>query len=279
MAKLFPTFIALTAATSLSLAATFLTDSNAVHAADAGDIPRTADGKPDFNGLWQALGNNHWGVEPHNARMGPDYRWGALGAIPAGLGIVEGGEIPYTPEARATQQENQADWLARDPVVKCYMPGVPRANYMPFPFHIVQSPEHLIMAYEFASASRVIYMDRPDFAAPVPSWMGHSLGRWEGDTLVIDVTEQMPDTWLDHSGNHHTEQLKVTERYTHLGRDVIEYEVTLEDPGVYTRPWSMKMPLYRRMDENAQLLEFKCVEFAEELLYGHLVKGAERTEP
>jgi hypothetical protein len=159
------------------------------------------------------------------------------------------------------------------------MPGVPRANYMPFPFHIVQSPEHLIMAYEFASASRVVYMDRPDFVAPVPSWMGHSLGRWEGDTLVIDVTEQMPDTWLDHSGNHHSEQLKVTERYTHLGRDVIEYEVTLEDPIVYTRPWSMKMPLYRRMDGNAQLLEFKCVEFAEELIYGHLVKGAERTEP
>lgn len=279
MAKLLPTFIAFTAATSLCLAAAVLSPGSALQAADAGDIPRTADGKPDFNGLWQALGNNHWGIEPHNARMGPDYRWGALGAIPAGLGVVEGGEIPYTPEARALQQENQADWLARDPVVKCYMPGVPRANYMPFPFHIVQSPEHLIMAYEFASASRVVYMDRPDFAAPVPSWMGHSLGRWEGDTLVIDVTEQMPDTWLDHSGNHHTEQLKVTERYTHLGRDVIEYEVTLEDPGVYTRPWTMKMPLYRRMDENAQLLEFKCVEFAEELIYGHLVKGAERTEP
>lgn len=279
MAKLLPSFIAFTAATSLCLAAALLSPGNAVQAADAGDIPRTADGKPDFNGLWQALGNNHWGIEPHNARMGPDYRWAAIGAIPAGLGVVEGGEIPYTPEARAKQQENQADWLARDPVVKCYMPGVPRANYMPFPFHIVQSPEHLIMAYEFASASRVVYMDRPDFAAPVPSWMGHSLGRWEGDTLVIDVTEQMPDTWLDHSGNHHTEQLKVTERYTHLGRDVIEYEVTLEDPGVYTRPWTMKMPLYRRMDENAQLLEFKCVEFAEELIYGHLVKGAERTEP
>jgi len=279
MAKLHPAFIAFGAATSLCLAATLLSGSAYAQAAAAGDIPRTADGRPDFNGLWQALGNNHWDIEPHNARMGPDYRWGALGAIPAGLGVVEGGEIPYTPEARAKQQENQADWLARDPVVKCYMPGVPRANYMPFPFHIVQSPEHLIMAYEFASASRIVYMNRPDFVAPVPSWMGHSLGRWEGDTLVIDVTEQMPDTWLDHSGNHHSEQLRVTERYTHLGRDVIEYEVTLEDPIVYTRPWSMKMPLYRRMDENAQLLEFKCVEFAEELIYGHLVKGAERTEP
>jgi len=279
MAKLLSSFISLSAATTLSLAATLLASSAPVIAADAGDIPRTADGKPDFNGLWQALGNNHWGIEPHNARIGPDDRWAAIGAIPAGLGIVAGGEIPYTPEARSLQQDNQANWLERDPVVKCYMPGVPRANYMPFPFQIVQSPEHLIMAYEFASASRIVYMDRPDFAAPVPSWMGHSLGRWEGDTLVIDVTEQMPDTWFDHSGNHHTEQLKVTERYTHLSRDVIQYEVTLEDPGVYTRPWSMKLPLYRRLDDNAQLLEFKCVEFAEELLYGHLVKGAERTEP
>ncbi|MGB4248565.1 MAG: hypothetical protein WBJ75_12680 [Pseudohongiellaceae bacterium] len=278
MTRSFHCAISMAAAAAFTLATALFDTSTTAHAAEAGDIPRTADGKPDFNGLWQAMGNHHFGVEPHAARFGPDYRWGAVGAIPAGVGVVEGGEIPYTPEARATQRENEANWLERDPVVKCYMPGVPRANYMPFPFQIVQSPEHVIMAYEFASANRIVYMDRPDFAAPIPSWMGHSLGRWEGDTLVIDVTEQMPDTWLDHSGNHHTEQLKVTERYTHLGRDVINYEVTLEDPGVYTRPWTMKMPLYRRMDENAQLLEFKCVEFAEELIYGHLVKGAERTE-
>lgn len=258
----------------LSVSATLLTLTSFVQAADAGAIARTADGRPDFNGLWQALGNNHWGVEPHNARFGPDYKWAAIGATPAGLGVVEGGQIPYTPAARVKQRENQANWLALDPVVKCYMPGVPRANYMPFPFQIVQSPEHIVMAYEFASASRIVYLNRPDFAAPIPSWMGHSLGRWEGDTLVIDVTEQMPDSWLDRSGNHHTEQLKVTERYTFRSRDVIEYEARLEDPGVYTRPWSMKMPLYRRLEENAQLLEFKCVEFAEELLYGHLVKGA-----
>ncbi|MCB1666014.1 MAG: hypothetical protein KDI28_09540 [Pseudomonadales bacterium] len=247
--------------------------------AAAAGIPRTVDGKPDFNGLWQALGNHEWGIEPHNARMGPDYRWAAAGATPAGSGIVEGGHIPYTAEARAKQQENQDDWLARDPVVKCYMPGVPRANYMPFPFHIVQSPEHIIMAYEFASANRIVYMDRPDFAAPVPSWMGHSLGHWEGDTLVIDVTEQMPDSWLDRSGNFHTDQLKVTERYTMISPNVIQYEATLEDPGVYTRPWKLSLPLYRRLDANAQLLEFKCVEFAEELLYGHLVKGATRDAP
>lgn len=265
----------LRAALCLCLSAIALALSTPTLAADAGNFARTADGRPDFNGLWQALGNNHWDIEPHNARFGPDYKWAAIGAFPAGLGVVVGGQIPYTPVARAKQRENQANWLTADPVVKCYMPGVPRANYMPFPFQIVQSPEHIVMAYEFASANRIVYMNRPNFAAPVPSWMGHSLGRWDGDTLVIDVTEQMPDSWLDRSGNHHTEQLKVTERYTFLSRDVIEYEARLEDPGVYTRPWSMKMPLYRRLEENAQLLEFKCVEFAEELLYGHLVKGAD----
>lgn len=259
---------------ALSLSITLCLNSTLSFAADADNIPRTADGKADFNGLWQAIGNHHWGIEPHNARMGPDPQWAAIGAIPAGTGIVEGGQIPYTPAARAIQQDNQVHWLERDPVVKCYMPGVPRANYMPFPFQIVQSPEHIIMAYEFASANRIVYMDRPNFEAPIPSWMGHSIGRWEGDTLVIDVTEQMPDSWLDRSGNHHSEQLKVTERYTYLSPDVIHYEVSLEDPAVYTRPWKMSLPLYRRLDSNAQLLEFKCVPFAEELLYGHLVKDA-----
>lgn len=239
------------------------------------DIPRTIDGKPNFNGIWQALGNNHWGIEPHAARFGPDYQWAAAGATPAGLGVVEGGEIPYTAQARTIQLDNQENWLERDPAVKCYMPGVPRANYMPFPFQIVQSSEHIVMAYEFASANRIVYMDRPDFESPIPSWMGHSIGRYEGDTLVIDVTDQMPDTWLDRSGNHHTDQLKVTERYTHISANILNYEVTLEDAGVYTRPWKMTMPLYRRVEKNAQLLEFKCVEFAEELLYGHLVKDTE----
>ncbi|MCB1650076.1 MAG: hypothetical protein H7A05_00670 [Pseudomonadales bacterium] len=276
MTTLYSHAVRLGAAVTLAACATLLPLSSQAQSAG---IPRTVDGKPDFNGLWQSIGNHDWGIEPHNARMSPDYRWAAAGATPAGSGIVEGDHIPYTAAARATQQENQDNWLSRDPTVKCYMPGVPRANYMPFPFHIVQSPEHMIMAYEFASANRIVYMNRPDFEAPVPSWMGHSLGHWEGDTLVIDVTEQMPDSWLDRSGNFHTEQLKVTERYTMISPNVIQYEATLTDPGVYTRPWKLSVPLYRRLDANAQLLEFKCVEFAEELLYGHLVKGATRDAP
>ena len=241
----------------------------------AQDIPRTADGRPDFNGIWQAINTANWDVEPHAASFGPLVASGAIGAIPAGLGIVEGNEIPYTPEARAQQQENKSDWLSDDPLVKCYMPGVPRANYLPFPFQIVQSTDHIIFAYEFASSSRIVYVDQPDFEAPILSWMGHNLARYEGDTLVIEVTDQVPDTWLDHAGNHHTDALRVTERYTHLGPNVIQYEATLEDPNVYTRPWKVSFPLYRRLDDNMQLLEFKCVEFTEELLYGHLRKGAD----
>ena len=201
----------------------------------------------------------------------------ALGAIPGGLGIVEGGEIPYRPEARAQQQENLQYWLERDPAVKCYMPGVPRATYMPYPFQLVQTPEYVLLAYEFASASRIVYMDRPDFEAPVDSWMGHNIGRWEGEALVIDVTAQMPDTWLDSSGNHHSNSIHVEERYTALSENHLMYEATITDPETYTRPWTIRLPLYRRIEENVQLLELKCVEFAEELMYGHLRKDPDLT--
>lgn len=231
---------------------------------------RTHDGKPDLNGIWQALGTAHWDIEGHAARPGPIVELGALGAIPAGLGIVDGGEIPYQPWAKEKQQENLENWLTEDPAVKCFMPGVPRATYMPFPFQIVQTPDHILVAYEFASATRTVYMNKPDFEAPADAWMGHSRGHWEGDTLVVDVTSQMPDTWFDSSGNFHSDGLHVVERYTLIGPNALRYEATIEDPNVFTRPWTISMPLYRRLDENMQLLEFKCVEFVEELMYGHL---------
>ena len=246
-----------------------------IQAAENSSIPRTAQGNPDFGGIWQALGSAHYNLEPHAADFPPLPVLGAFGAIPAGLGVIEGKSIPYTPSARAQQEANKEDWLTLDPVVKCFMPGIPRANYMPFPFQIIQSSEHIVMAYEFASASRIVYMNRPDFEAPIFSWMGHGRGRFEGESLVIDVTDQVPDTWLDHAGNHHSDALKVTERYTHIGPNALMYEATLSDPNVYTRPWTIRLPLYRRLDENMQLLEFKCVEFAEELMYGHLSKDAE----
>ena len=239
--------------------------------------PQTAFGRPDLNGIWQAIGSAHWDIEPHAARLGPVVELAALGSIPGGLGVVEGGKIPYTPEAREVQQENLEHWLEWDPAVKCYMPGVPRATYLPLPFQIVQTEEYILIAYEFASSSRVVYMDRPDFEAPVNTWMGHSRGHWEGDTLVIDVADQVADTWLDSSGNHHSDQIHVVERYTVVSPNHLIYEATIEDPQTYTEPWTIRLPLYRRIDENVQLLEFKCVEFAEELMYGHLRKDADLT--
>ena len=241
-------------------------------------VPRTPDGNPDLNGIWQALGTAHWDLEAHAARPGPFPLFGALGAIPAGLSVVEGGTIPYQDWALNQRDENRADWLARDPAVKCYMPGIPRAVYMPFPFQFVQTPAAILVAYEFASTSRVIHLDRPGAEAPLPSWMGHSLGHWDGDSLVVEVTDQVPDTWLDAAGNFHSEALRVTERYTRTGPDAMRYEATLEDPQVFSRPWKLSMPLYRRLEANAQLLEFKCVEFAEEATYGHLYHPSTRTE-
>ncbi len=273
--RLRTTIIASAAAAVVAVGMSFTVQS--VEGQQGYQAPQTADGKPDLNGIWQAVSSAHFDVEPHAARFGPVVEMAAHGAIPGGLGIVQGGEIPYRPEARAKQQENLQHWLERDPATKCYMPGVPRATYMPFPFQLVQTPEYVLLAYEFASASRIVYMDRPDFEAPVDSWMGHNIGSWDGDTLVIDVTAQMPDTWLDQSGNHHSNSIHVVERYTALSENHLMYEATITDPETYTRPWTIQLPLYRRIDENMQLLEFKCVEFAEELMYGHLRKDPDLT--
>ena len=236
---------------------------------------KTAEGNSDLNGIWQALGSAHFDIEGHAARPSPIVTTGALGAVPAGLSVVIGGEIPYKNWARKQQQENLKHAIDLDPAVKCYMPGIPRATYMPFPFQIVQTSDHILIAYEFASASRIIYMDRPDFEAPVDAWMGHSTGRWEGDTLIVSVTSQVADTWFDRSGNFHTNAMLVEERYTPISPNHLIYEATIEDPDVYTKPWTLRLPLYRRLEQNMQLLEFKCVEFVEELLYGHLRKDSE----
>ena len=232
---------------------------------------RTPDGKPNLNGIWQALNSASWDLQDHAAKPSPVVAMGAMGAIPAGLSVVEGGEIPYKPDALKKKQENEANWLQRDPIVKCYLPGVPRATYMPFPFQIVQTPEHVLIAYEFASASRTVYMNSKE-ESPVDTWMGWSRGRWEGDTLVVDVTSFNDSTWFDAAGSFHTESLHVVERYSVIDPNHLMYEATIEDPNVFTRPWKIRMPLYRRLEERAQLLEFKCVEFVEELMYGHLRK-------
>jgi len=239
--------------------------------AEAYKAQRTAAGKADLNGIWQALNTANWDLQEHAARPGVVVALGAAGAVPAGLSVVEGGEIPYLPAAAAKKKENFENRLTADPEIKCYLPGVPRATYMPYPFQIVQTPKFILMAYEFAGAARTIYMDKAP-PNPVDSWMGHSVGHWEGDTLVVDVTRLSEETWFDRAGNFHSDALHVVERYTPLSAGALTYDVTIEDPKVFSRPWKMSMPLYRRLDKNAQLMEFKCVEFVEELMYGHLRK-------
>jgi len=244
--------------------------------------PRAADGHPDLNGIWQALGEAHFDLEAHVARpalalragpfgpvpAAPVLALGAVASVPPGMGVVDGGgAIPYKPDALATRNENREHWIERDPEIKCYLPGVPRATYMPYPFQILQSNSALFIAYEYAGATRNILMKDPG-PPPVSSWMGQSVGRWDGDTLVVDVTGMNDSTWFDRSGNFHSDAVHVVERYTRTAPDLISYQATIEDSNVFTKPWTIKMPLYRRLDANVQLLDFKCVEFVEELLYG-----------
>jgi len=240
-------------------------------AAQAYRAPRTADGKPNLTGIWQAMNSANWDIQAHPAKMGPVVALAAAFSVAPGPGVVEGNEIPYKPEAAAKKKENGDNWLTRDPEIKCYMPGIPRATYMPYPFQIVQSANTVLMAYEFGTASRVVRMNSKE-KSPAPAWMGWSIGRWEGETLVIDVTDQMEETWFDRAGNFHSDALHVVERYTGVDRNTLNYEVTIEDPKVFTRPWKMSMLLYRRLEKNAQLMEYKCVPFAEELMYGYLRK-------
>jgi hypothetical protein len=240
--------------------------------AAAARVPRNAwDGKPNMNGVWQAMNTANWNLEDHAAAPGPFYQLGAIGAVPPGQSVVEGGEIPYLPAALAKRRQNYINRVTEDPEAKCYLPGIPRAHYVPYPFQIVQSTSNILMAYEYASANRVINMGKAT-EAPVDSWMGWSNGRWEGDTLVVDVKSLNGKAWLDRAGNYTTDNVHIVERFTMTGDSHINYEATIEDNRVFSRPWKISMPLYKRVERNVQLLEFKCVEFSEELLYGHLRK-------
>jgi hypothetical protein len=242
---------------------------------------------PDLNGVWQVLNTANYNIEAHPAQSALQLRpgpyvpvpaagvvaLGAIGAVPAGIGIVQGdGKIPYTAEALAMRDENRAAAVELDPEVKCYLPGIPRANYMDKPFQIFQSDKAFFFAYEYAGAVRNVFLEDPG-EAPVDSWMGQSVGHWDGDTFVIEVTGLLPDTWLDRSGNLHGSSTKVTERWTRTSDHTMRYEATIEDPEVYTRPWKIAFNLYKAVGEDAQLQQFKCVEFVEELMYGHLRKN------
>src|SRR5438093_9164715 len=248
--------------------------------------PRRADGQPDFSGVWQAHNGANWDLVTHGARPivaqpgvykdvpvlgAPVVALGAIGWVPPDVGVVDGDEIPYQPWAKKKKQENFDNWLDRDPEIFCYLPGTPRAMYMPYKFQIIQGTTKIMMIFEFAGAERILHLDE---VAPYPAeaYMGHSVARWEGDTLVVDVSSFTAQTWLDRAGDFHSDALHVVERYTPITRDAFRYEATIEDPKVFTRPWKISMPMYRRLEPNAQLMEFRCQEMAEETALGHLRK-------
>jgi hypothetical protein len=263
------------------------TTSGSTGAAAAYKAPRGPDGvHPDLNGVWQVLNTANYNIEAHPAQAAMQLRpgpyvpvpaaevvaLGAIGAVPAGIGIVQGdGKIPYTADALKLRDENRAKAVENDPEVKCYLPGIPRANYMDKPFQIFHSDKAVFFAYEYAGAVRNVFLEDPG-EAPVDSWMGQSYGKWDGDTFVIEVTGLLPDTWLDRSGNLHGSTTKVVERWTPTSDYTMRYEATITDEETYTKPWTIAFNLYKRQGEDAQLQQFKCVEFVEELMYGHLRK-------
>ncbi len=253
--------------------------------------PARIDGHPNFSGIWQALNEADWDLEAHHALPGfvwqegvhplalvpaaPALPLGTLGAVPGSIGVVDGGTIPYRPEALKQKMDNKANWLDRDPEIRCLVGGIPRSMYMPYPFQITQSTNRIEMVFSYANTGRTIYMDTVE-PPPIYTGMGFSQGRWEGDTLVTEVTDFTAETWFSRAGDWHSEELRVTERFTPAGNlndmFVLWYEATIEDPNVFTRPWTIRMPLYRRIEPNAQLMEFRCQEFLEELIFGHLRK-------
>ena len=229
----------------------------AARTASAYNGPRTHDRKPDLNGIWQVLGTAHWNVEAHSASEG----------VPAGISVVEGGTLPYQPWALTKRNENFHSRLTADPLRKCYMPGVPRAAYLPFPFEITQTPNHIGIAYEFAHATRTIFLDGTPHMEDLDFWMGDARGKWQGDTLVVDTVSLGDQTWFDEAGNFHSDALKVVERFTPIDATHVEYEATIDDAKVFTRPWTLRMIMYRRLEKNLELLDYECAEHVYEKLF------------
>jgi hypothetical protein len=235
------------AAPRLMMAAVFVVLASTSAAGQAPALPRTPDGKPNLQGIWQVLSTAAWDLQDHSARLG----------VPGGQTVVDGNDIPYRPAALKQKQQNFANRATADPETKGFLPGVPRIMYTPLPFQIFQTPTHVAMTFEYAQAVRIIYTNGTSHPrGPITWWLGDSRGRWEGDTLVVDVVHFTDQTWLDRAGNFHSDALHLVERYTMTGPDHINYEVTVEDPKVFTRPWKMSMLLYRRKELNVRLLDY-----------------------
>jgi hypothetical protein len=231
-------------------------------AAAAFRAPRIAAlNQPNFQGIWQTFSSAHYDLEPHAASYG----------MPAGVGVVvdpASGKIPYTPAGLQKKQANFKNRLADDPHGKCWKPGTPHFVYLPFPFQIVQTGTQVTMISEYVHNVRTIYLNRakhyPD--GEVDFWNGDSFGKWEGDTLVTDVANFGNMGWLDRSGNHHSEALKVVERFTLIDADTMRYEATLTDPKTFTQPWTIRVLLYRRKEPNLRIMEYECHAYADNSL-------------
>ena len=229
------------------------TSGQAQTAASAYQVPRTPFGQPDLQGIWQAVNTANWSIQDHPAELG----------VPAGQGIVEGNEIPYLPLALARREENRRNRLTQDPEAKCFMVGTPRINYMPYPFEVVQTPAQVTILYEYVHTSRHLRLNSKHPEGAIRWFMGDSRSRWEGDTLVVDVIHFTDQTWFDRSGNYHGPDMHLVERWTRTGPDHMWYEATIEDPAVFSRPWKIRMPLYRRIEPSVQLLEYECQAYLE----------------
>ena len=232
-----------------------------VPAAQAAPIPRTADGKPDLSGIWQVLGEAEYDLEPHAGRRD----------APPGPGVVDGGTIPYRPEALEQRQRNFEARGKDDPRLKCFVLGVPRGVYYQAPFQIFQRPADLTLVHQFGNQVRTIHTDgslHPE-EQHQELWLGDSRGHWEGDTLVVDVTDFNEETWLDRAGNYHSEELHVTERWKLIDANTIDYSATLEDPKVYSKPWTISVLLHRRRDKGFQLIEDYCYTLEYAPFYPH----------
>ncbi|HEX5229185.1 MAG TPA: hypothetical protein VFW44_15825, partial [Bryobacteraceae bacterium] len=217
-------------------------------------LPRTTDGKPDLEGIWQASTTADAGLEDHVA---------GLNMLAGRSVLVGGGAIPYRPEAAAQKLANFRNRATADPLSKCYMAGVPRAMYLQYPFQIFQTPQVIGIAFEYMLDYRLIYTDGSKHPEEADFWMGDSRGHWEGDTLVVDVANNNDKTWLDMAGDFHSDAMHVVERYHMTDRDTIEYEATIEDPKVFTKAWTIRLPLRRRVDRN-RLFEYVCQDEVEE---------------
>jgi hypothetical protein len=217
---------------------------------------RLWDGKtPDFRGIWQVRDTAYVNIEGHRGEKG----------IAAARSLVvdpPNGKIPYKPEALARRQENYKNRATADPSLKCYQAGVPRATYLPTSLQILQSPGNFAIVYEENHAFRVFHPDiRPHFDA-TDWWMGDTRYRWEGDTLVASVVALTDQLWLDQAGNYHSTEFRVVERYRMTGPDTLEYEARIEDPVVYSRPWTLRTVLYRNKQPGARIIEDECLEDA-----------------